>query len=42
MGKGTKNYLYKRKKRMEKLPSFIICHILIDFYQKRLISIPKD
>mgnify|MGYP006962774972 CR=1 FL=1 len=41
MGKGTKNYLYKRK-RMEKLPSFIICHFLTDLYQKRLISIPKD
>ena len=42
MGKGTKNYLYKRKKGWKKLPSFIIYHILIDLYQKRLISIPKD
>ena len=30
------------KKGWKKLPSFIICHILIDLYQKRLISIPKD
>ena len=43
MGKGTKNYLYKRKKKgWKKLPSFIICHFLTDLYQKRLISIPKD
>lgn len=42
MGKGTKNYLYKRKKGWKKLPSFIICHFLTDLYQKRLLSIPKD
>ena len=36
MGKGTKNYLYKRKKGW-KTSSFIICHILIDLYQKLLI-----
>lgn len=34
MGKGTKNICKNEKKGWKKLPSFIIYHILNDFYQK--------